>query len=63
MLNYEICYLTADEKLAVSYRTQQAGDRDAVRMAAQALKLRYKLFEVWRGDECVGRGIHPRLPN
>ncbi len=63
MLNYEICYLTADARLALSFRTQQAGDRDAVLTAARPLPLRYKRFEVWRGDECVGSGINPRLPN
>jgi len=63
MLNYEIRYLTSDDKVAIIYNTLQSGDRDAVLTAAKPVRLRYKLYEVWRGDECVGRGINPRLPN
>ena len=63
MLDYEIRYLTNDARLAVLYRTQRNDDREAVRTAMSAGVLRYKLFEVWRGDECVGRGINPSLPN
>jgi len=63
MLNYEIRYITSDARLALIYRAQLEDDRNAVLAAAQPNRLRYKLFEVWRGDECVGRGINPRLPN
>ena len=55
--------VAADARLALSYRTLQCGDRDAILTAAQPLRLRYKWFEVWRGDECVGSGINPHLPN
>ena len=63
MLNYEIRYITSDARLALIYKAQLEDDRDAVRAATKPIRLRYKLFEVWRGDECVGRGINPRLPN
>ena len=49
MLDYEICYLTKDDKLALLYRTQLSGDRDAVSAAARPMRIRYKQFEVWRG--------------
>ena len=63
VLNYEIRYITSDARLALIYRALLADDRDAVRAAERPVRLRYKLFEVWRGDECIGRGINPRLPN
>jgi hypothetical protein len=63
MLNYEIRYVTSDDKLALIYNTLQSGDRDAVCVARRPMHVHYKQFEVWRGDECVEKGINPRLPN
>jgi hypothetical protein len=63
MLNYEIRYLTSDDRLALIYNTLLNGDRDAVRVAMRPMRLRYKQFEIWRGDECVEKGVNPRLPN
>jgi hypothetical protein len=63
MLNYEIRYLTSDDRVAIIYKTLLSGDRDAVLAASKPTRLIYKHYEVWRGDECVGRGINPRLPN
>jgi hypothetical protein len=63
MLNYEIRYLTSDDRLTLIYKTLQSGDRDAVSLATRPMKLPYKQFEVWRGDKCVERGVNPRLPN
>ena len=63
MLNYQIRYLTSDDRLALIYNTLQSDDRDAVRVARRPMRLPYKQFEVWRGDECVEKGINPRLPN
>ncbi|MBV9330622.1 MAG: hypothetical protein JOZ55_03615 [Alphaproteobacteria bacterium] len=63
MLNYEIRYLRGDHKVALIYRTQQWDDREAMLAASDAVRIRYKQFEVWRGDDCVGRGINPSLPN
>jgi hypothetical protein len=63
MLNYEIRYLTGDDRVALIYMTQRWGDRDAERAAAVPMSRRYKSYEIWRGDEFVGRGINPRLPN
>ena len=63
MLNYEICYLTSDDRVAIIYKTLLSDDRNAVLAACKPTRLRYKHFEIWRGDECVGRGINPRLPN
>jgi hypothetical protein len=63
MLNYEIRYLTGDDKVALIYKTQRSGDRDAELAASVPMSRRYKIYEIWRGDECVRRGINPRLPN
>jgi hypothetical protein len=63
MLNYEIRYLTSDDRLALIYNTLLSGDRDAVRVAMRPMRLRYKQFEIWRGDECVEKGVNPELPN
>ena len=63
MLNYEIRYLTSDRRVAIIYKTLLSGDRDAVLAASKPTRLNYKHYEVWRGDECVGRGVNPRLPN
>jgi len=63
MLNYEIRYLRGDDRVAIIYKTLLSGDRDAVITASKPTRLNYKHYEVWRGDECVGRGVNPRLPN
>lgn len=62
MFAYEILYLNTDNAVSLNYKTYRRSDRDAVH-AAVANALAYKLFEVWRGDECVERGINPRTPN
>ena len=63
MLNYEIRYLRGDDRVAIIYKTLLSGDRDAVITASKPTRLNYKHYEVWRGDECVGRGVNPSLPN
>ena len=63
MLNYEIRYLTSDHRVAIIYKALLSDDRDAALAASKPTRLRYKLYEIWRGDECVGRGVNPRLPN
>lgn len=63
MPNYEILYLTSDDKVSLIYKTYQRDDRDAVLAATMPMQTGYKSFEIWRGDECVKRGINPLVPN
>ncbi len=63
MPDYEILYLTRDEKLSVIYKTYRRDDGDAVLAATGPAHVGYKSFEIWRGDECVKRGVHPLVPN
>ena len=63
MPDYEIVYLSTNDRPALIYRILRRDDCDAIDTATASLGLPYKMFEIWHGERCVIRGVNPLAPN